>query len=90
MLQSEQERGLSHLIGKWMSGPVLQRAMLNAGINIFVNEYTNKYVSTCGKVWIYYLLAFRIEEHNTRYDPGLALFPCCVEGVWHESTYVSV
>ncbi|XP_041820365.1 dynein intermediate chain CFAP94, axonemal [Chelmon rostratus] len=49
MLQSEQERGLSHLIGKWMSGPVLQRAMLNAGINIFVNEYTNKYVSTCGK-----------------------------------------
>ncbi|XP_070847717.1 dynein axonemal intermediate chain 7 [Chaetodon trifascialis] len=49
MLQSEQERGLSHLIGKWMSGPALQRAMLNAGINIFVNEYTDKYISTCGK-----------------------------------------
>uniref|UniRef100_A0A8C3AVX4 Dynein axonemal intermediate chain 7 n=1 Tax=Cyclopterus lumpus TaxID=8103 RepID=A0A8C3AVX4_CYCLU len=49
MLQSEQERGLAHLIGKWMSGPVLQRAMLNAGINIFVSEYTDKYVSTCGK-----------------------------------------
>ncbi|XP_054481056.1 dynein axonemal intermediate chain 7 [Anoplopoma fimbria] len=49
MLQSEQEKGLCHLIGKWMSGPVLQRAMLNAGINIFVNEYTDKYVSTCGK-----------------------------------------
>ncbi|XP_073336496.1 dynein axonemal intermediate chain 7 [Pagrus major] len=49
MLQSEQERGLSHLIGKWMSGPALQRAMLNAGINIFVNEYTDKYVSACGK-----------------------------------------
>ncbi|XP_068573032.1 dynein axonemal intermediate chain 7 isoform X2 [Cebidichthys violaceus] len=49
MLQSERERGLSHLIGKWMSGPVLQRAMLNAGINIFVNEYTDKYASTCGK-----------------------------------------
>eukprot|EP00064_Thunnus_orientalis_P009714 superscaffoldBa00001251_g9740 len=49
MLQSEQEMGLSHLVGKWMSGPALQRAMLNAGINIFVNEYTDKYVSTCGK-----------------------------------------
>ncbi|XP_070785483.1 dynein axonemal intermediate chain 7 [Enoplosus armatus] len=49
MLQSEQERGPSHLVGKWMSGPSLQRAMLNAGINIFVNEYTDKYVSTCGK-----------------------------------------
>ncbi|KAK5849176.1 hypothetical protein PBY51_008838 [Eleginops maclovinus] len=49
MLQSDQERGLSHLKGKWMSGPALQRAMLNAGINIFVKEYTDKYVSTCGK-----------------------------------------
>ncbi|XP_030575871.1 dynein axonemal intermediate chain 7 isoform X2 [Archocentrus centrarchus] len=49
MLQSEQKRGLSHLIGKWMSGPALQRAMLNAGINIFVNEYTDKYVSNCAK-----------------------------------------
>nr|XP_046234539.1 dynein axonemal intermediate chain 7 isoform X2 [Scatophagus argus] len=49
MLQSEQERGLSHLIGKWMSVPSLQRAMINAGINIFVNEYTDKYVSSCGK-----------------------------------------
>ncbi|XP_029318234.1 LOW QUALITY PROTEIN: dynein axonemal intermediate chain 7 [Cottoperca gobio] len=49
MLQSEQERGLSHLTGKWMSGPALQRAMLNAGVNIFVNEYTDKYVSSCGK-----------------------------------------
>ncbi|XP_059182374.1 dynein axonemal intermediate chain 7 [Centropristis striata] len=49
MLQSDQEKGLSHLIGKWMSGPALQRAMLNTGINIFVNEYTEKYISTCGK-----------------------------------------
>uniref|UniRef100_A0A3B4XXM8 Dynein axonemal intermediate chain 7 n=1 Tax=Seriola lalandi dorsalis TaxID=1841481 RepID=A0A3B4XXM8_SERLL len=49
MLQSEQEKGPSHLLGKWMSGPALQKAMLNVGINIFVNEYTNKYVSTCGK-----------------------------------------
>ncbi|XP_068442199.1 dynein axonemal intermediate chain 7 isoform X2 [Clinocottus analis] len=49
MLQSEREGGLAHLIGKWMSVPVLQSAMLNAGINIFVSEYTDKYVSTCGK-----------------------------------------
>lgn len=52
MLQSDQESGLSHLKEKWMSGPALQRAMLNAGINIFVNEYTEKYVGTCGKVCI--------------------------------------
>lgn len=50
MLQSEQERGLAHLLGKWMSGPSLQRAMLNAGINIFVNEYADKYISSYGKV----------------------------------------
>uniref|UniRef100_A0A3Q3IRU9 Dynein axonemal intermediate chain 7 n=1 Tax=Monopterus albus TaxID=43700 RepID=A0A3Q3IRU9_MONAL len=44
MLQLEQEKGLSHLKGKWMNSPALQRAMLNAGLNIFVNEYTDKYV----------------------------------------------
>ncbi|KAM6961849.1 dynein axonemal intermediate chain 7 [Tautogolabrus adspersus] len=49
MLQSKQERGLSHLKEKWMSGPALQRAMINAGINIFVNEYTDKYVSKIAK-----------------------------------------
>uniref|UniRef100_UPI0037E8EA04 dynein axonemal intermediate chain 7 n=1 Tax=Semicossyphus pulcher TaxID=241346 RepID=UPI0037E8EA04 len=49
MLQLEKERGLSHLEGKWMSGPALQKAMLNAGINVFVNEYTDKYVSTSCK-----------------------------------------
>ncbi|XP_047431210.1 dynein axonemal intermediate chain 7 isoform X2 [Mugil cephalus] len=49
MLQSERQRGLSHLLGKWMSGPSLQRAMLNAGINVFVNEYADKYVSSYGK-----------------------------------------
>ncbi|XP_076010503.1 dynein axonemal intermediate chain 7 [Genypterus blacodes] len=49
MLQSKQQNGLSHLTGKWMSGPALQRAMINSGINIFVNEHTDKYVNTCGK-----------------------------------------
>ncbi|XP_041834062.1 dynein intermediate chain CFAP94, axonemal isoform X2 [Melanotaenia boesemani] len=45
MLQSECEKGLSHLLGKWMRGPALQKAMLNSGINIFVNEYTDKCIS---------------------------------------------
>ncbi|KAL6116985.1 dnai7 [Pungitius sinensis] len=49
MLQSEQVKGLSHIRGKWMSSPVLQRAMLNAGVNITVNEITDKYVCTRGK-----------------------------------------
>ncbi|XP_026183084.1 dynein axonemal intermediate chain 7 isoform X2 [Mastacembelus armatus] len=49
MLEAEQETGLSHLTGKWMSRSTLQKAMLNAGVNIFVNEYTDKYVSTCFK-----------------------------------------
>ncbi|XP_060935148.1 dynein axonemal intermediate chain 7 [Limanda limanda] len=48
ILQSE-VKGLSHLQGKEMSSPDLQRAMINAGINIFVNEHTDKYVSSCGK-----------------------------------------
>lgn len=50
MLQSEQEGGLSHLIGKWMSGSDLQKAMVDAGVNIFVNEYAHKYVSSTAKV----------------------------------------
>ncbi|KAM4615617.1 dynein axonemal intermediate chain 7 [Polymixia lowei] len=49
MLRSEQETGPSHLLGKWMSGPALRRAMVNAGFNVFVDEYTDKYVSSCGK-----------------------------------------
>uniref|UniRef100_A0A3P8P3J1 Dynein axonemal intermediate chain 7 n=1 Tax=Astatotilapia calliptera TaxID=8154 RepID=A0A3P8P3J1_ASTCA len=49
MLQSEQEGGLSHLIGKWMSGSDLQKAMVDAGVNIFVNEYAHKYVSSTAK-----------------------------------------
>lgn len=76
MLQSEQERGLSHLIGKWMSGPALQRAMLNAGVNIFVDEYTDKYVSTCGKVCIIYMLAFRTEE---QLDLSQACINICIK-----------
>lgn len=50
MLQSEQAMGLSQLIGRWMSAPTLQKAMITAGINIFVNEYADNYISTYGKV----------------------------------------
>lgn len=80
MLQSQEERGLSHLIGKWMSGPALQRAMLNTGINIFVNEYTDRYVSTCGKVCFFRLLAFRVEQEqdDTRFEPGIHFLPSII------------
>lgn len=77
MLQSEQERGLSHLTGKWMSCSALQRATLNAGINIFVNEYTDKYVSTCGKVRIVYVLALR-KGRTGRFGLVLQLCECQV------------
>ncbi|XP_037837308.1 dynein intermediate chain CFAP94, axonemal [Kryptolebias marmoratus] len=49
MLQAEQERGLSHVAGRWMSMAALQRAMFNAGVNIFVDEYTDCYVSSLDK-----------------------------------------
>ncbi|KAK2858824.1 hypothetical protein Q5P01_003444 [Channa striata] len=49
MLHSKEEKGLSHFTGKWMSSLALQQAMINAGINIFVNEYTEQYVDSCGK-----------------------------------------
>uniref|UniRef100_M4A2M0 Dynein axonemal intermediate chain 7 n=1 Tax=Xiphophorus maculatus TaxID=8083 RepID=M4A2M0_XIPMA len=49
MLRLAHSRGLSHLVGQWMSAPALQKAMLKAGINIFVNENTHKYVSVCKK-----------------------------------------
>ncbi|XP_022073332.2 dynein axonemal intermediate chain 7 [Acanthochromis polyacanthus] len=49
LLQSERDRGLSHIVGKWMNVSALQKAMINAGVNIFVNQYTDNYVSTCGK-----------------------------------------
>ncbi|XP_054889727.1 dynein axonemal intermediate chain 7 isoform X2 [Poeciliopsis prolifica] len=49
MLQLAQKRGLPDLVGKWMTAPALQKAMLKAGLNIFVNENTHKYVSVCTK-----------------------------------------
>lgn len=50
MLLSDHERGLSHLKDKWMSSSALQQALINAGVNVFVNEHTEKFVSSRGKV----------------------------------------
>lgn len=50
MLQSDQERGLNHILGQWMSPSQLQKAMVSAGVNIFVNQYSDKYVSVNAKV----------------------------------------
>lgn len=36
--------------GKWMSLPALQTAMRRAGVNVFVNEYSDKYVTVSAKV----------------------------------------
>ncbi|XP_033845207.1 dynein axonemal intermediate chain 7 [Periophthalmus magnuspinnatus] len=49
MLQTQEQKCLSHFTGKWMNSTALQRAMQDSGINIFVNEFTEKYVTTYGK-----------------------------------------
>ncbi|KAK7901994.1 hypothetical protein WMY93_018763 [Mugilogobius chulae] len=49
MLQTQEEKCLSHFTGKWMSSTALQRAMQSSGINVFVNEFTEKYVTMYGK-----------------------------------------
>uniref|UniRef100_A0A3B3ZKT2 Dynein axonemal intermediate chain 7 n=1 Tax=Periophthalmus magnuspinnatus TaxID=409849 RepID=A0A3B3ZKT2_9GOBI len=48
MLQTQEQKCLSHFTGKWMNSTALQRAMQDSGINIFVNEFTEKYVTTYG------------------------------------------
>uniref|UniRef100_A0A3B4XIL8 Dynein axonemal intermediate chain 7 n=1 Tax=Seriola lalandi dorsalis TaxID=1841481 RepID=A0A3B4XIL8_SERLL len=101
MLQSEQEKGPSHLLGKWMSGPALQKAMLNVGINIFVNEYTNKYVSTCGKVcehqgpapvlknsWSLYLLSAQRSQKLQITEKSEAFSPDLYPGSEFHSTFI--
>lgn len=50
MLQMEETKDLDHILGKWMTPSDLQKAMRRAGINIFVNEYSDKYVSINSKV----------------------------------------
>lgn len=50
MLQMAQTPGLDHILGQWMSLPALQTAMSRAGVNVFVNEYSEKYVTVSAKV----------------------------------------
>ena len=50
MLQSDQDTGLNHILGVWMSFSDLQKAMVNAGVNVFVNGLSDKYVSISAKV----------------------------------------
>ncbi|CAF96318.1 unnamed protein product, partial [Tetraodon nigroviridis] len=50
MLQLEQERALPQLTDRWMSVAALQAAMIGAGLNVFVNEHSEKYASACAKV----------------------------------------
>ncbi|XP_049617547.1 dynein axonemal intermediate chain 7 isoform X2 [Syngnathus scovelli] len=49
MLQTDRELNLANLFGKWMSAPDLQQAMIKAGLNVFVNEHTDKFVTSCRK-----------------------------------------
>lgn len=62
MLQLEQERGLPQLTDRWMSVAALQTAMVNAGLNVFVNEHSEKYTSVCAKVCVT-VLSLRCKIH---------------------------
>lgn len=54
MLEMDPTPGLTHVLGKWMSLTALQTAMRRAGVNVFVNEYSDKYVAVSVKVilWV--------------------------------------
>uniref|UniRef100_A0A3B4F8D8 Dynein axonemal intermediate chain 7 n=1 Tax=Pundamilia nyererei TaxID=303518 RepID=A0A3B4F8D8_9CICH len=101
MLQSEQEGGLSHLIGKWMSGSDLQKAMVDAGVNIFVNEYAHKYVSSTAKVcehhnpspvpkdsWSLYLLGAQRSRKLAITETSEAFSPDHYPGSEFHSTFI--
>ncbi|XP_030639455.1 dynein axonemal intermediate chain 7, partial [Chanos chanos] len=49
MLQTEHRSELAHITGKWMSLSAIQKAMRSAGLNVFVNEHSEKYVSVNAK-----------------------------------------
>lgn len=63
MLQMEQAPGLDHILGKWMSLAALQSAMRHAGVNVFVNEYSEKYVTVGAKVIMLKCLYSRAMNH---------------------------
>ncbi|XP_063073646.1 dynein axonemal intermediate chain 7 [Engraulis encrasicolus] len=47
--EGEGERVPADLTGQWMSAAALQKAMRNAGINIFTDQHSDKYVSVNAK-----------------------------------------
>ncbi|KAL2076614.1 hypothetical protein ACEWY4_027786 [Coilia grayii] len=49
MLQTALENAPAHIQGQWMSASALQKAMRAAGINIFTDEHSDKYVSVNAK-----------------------------------------
>ncbi|XP_053364665.1 dynein axonemal intermediate chain 7 isoform X1 [Clarias gariepinus] len=49
LLEMDQAPALNHILGKWMSLSALQRAMTHAGVNIFVKEYSDKFVTVNAK-----------------------------------------
>lgn len=76
MLQLEQERGLPQLTDRWMSVAALQSAMISAGLNIFVNEHSEKYTSACVKVRVTVLgLRRKIHIHLLRFSLFLPAGP---------------
>lgn len=62
MLQLEEERGLPQFTDRWMSVSALQTAMISAGLNIFVDEHSEKYASVCAKVRVA-VLRLRRKSH---------------------------
>lgn len=76
MLQLEQEIELPKLTDRWMSVAALQTAMINAGLNIFVNDHSEKYTSTCTKVRVTVLCLLRkIRTHSPRFTLSLPAGP---------------
>lgn len=49
-LQTARAPELSNLVDTWMSFSALKTAMIHSGVNIFVNEYSDKYVAVSTKV----------------------------------------
>ncbi|KAK3545000.1 hypothetical protein QTP86_032703 [Hemibagrus guttatus] len=49
MLQMDQAPGLNHILGKWMTLAALQDVMRYAGVNMFVSDYSDKYVTVSAK-----------------------------------------
>lgn len=71
-----QGRPLPPVVGRWMSRPDLQKAMFNAGINIFVDENTDNYVPSLDKVSSFHLVTEQedIRTADLQLTGSLSLF----------------